>query len=290
VRGRRSLRSCVLARCRPGLGSPTLWPAVRVDPSVKADMGVAMGITGTEVTKEASDMVLADDNFVTIVAAIEEGRAIYANVKKYLAYLLSCNVGEILIMFVASLMGLPLPLTAIQILWVNLVTDGLPAIALGVDPPEPDIMLQPPRDPKESVFTAPVKLLIAVISILMTIGIVPVFAAFLPREGLVKAQTMAFTMMTMFEMFNAFNCRSERYSIFQVGPFANVWLILAVLSSILLQAAVIYIPFLQSIFSTVALGLNDWLLVIAISSSALIVVELGKQLVPLLPSMHKVSQ
>jgi len=245
----------------------------------RADMGVAMGITGTEVTKEASDMVLADDNFATIVAAIEEGRAIYDNVKKYLAFLLSCNVGEILIMFVASLMGLPLPLTAIQILWVNLVTDGLPAIALGVDPAEPDIMLRPPRDPKESIFTLPVKLLIAVISILMTVGIIPVFASVLPGAGLVKAQTMAFTMMTMFEMFNAFNCRSERHSIFRVGPFANRWLVLAVLSSLLLQAAVIYIPFLQSIFGTAALGLTDWLLIIAISSSALIVVEAGKWLV-----------
>jgi Ca2+-transporting ATPase len=246
----------------------------------RADMGVAMGITGTEVTREASDMVLADDNFATIVAAIEEGRAIYANVKKYLAYLLSCNVGEILIMFVASLMGLPLPLTAIQILWVNLVTDGLPAIALGVDPPEPDIMLRPPRDPKESVFTTPVKLLIAVISILMAVGIVPVFAAVLQKGGLVKAQTMAFTMMTMFEMFNAFNCRSERHSIFQVGPLGNIWLILAVFSSILLQAAVLYIPFLQTIFGTTGLSLSEWLLITAISSSALIVVEIGKQLVP----------
>ncbi|MFQ6057320.1 MAG: calcium-transporting P-type ATPase, PMR1-type [Anaerolineae bacterium] len=244
----------------------------------RADMGVAMGITGTEVTKEASDMVLADDNFATIVAAIEEGRAIYDNVKKYLSYLLSCNVGEILIMFVASLMGLPLPLTAIQILWVNLVTDGLPAIALGVDPPEPDIMFRPPRDPKESVFTTPVKLLIIVVSILMTAGVVPVFASVLPREGLVKAQTMAFTMMTMFEMFNAFNCRSERYSIFEVGPFANPWLVLAVLSSILLQAAVIYLPFLQPIFGTATLGLADWLVVTAIASSALIVVEIGKRL------------
>ena len=245
----------------------------------RADMGVAMGITGTEVTKEASDMVLADDNFATIVAAIEEGRSIYDNIKKYLSYLLSCNVGEILIMFVASLMGLPLPLVTLQILWVNLTTDGLPAIALGVDPPEPDIMLRPPRDPEESVFTLPVKLLIAVVSVLMTMGTVPVFASFVSREGLVKAQTMAFTMVTMFEMFNAFNCRSERHSIFEVGPFANRWLVLAVLSSILLQAAVIYIPFLQSIFGTAALSLADWLLITAISSSAFIVVEVGKWLV-----------
>jgi Ca2+-transporting ATPase len=189
-------------------------------------------------------------------------------------------VGEILIMFVASLMGLPLPLTAIQILWVNLVTDGLPAIALGVDPPEPDIMRHPPRDPKESVFTTPVKLLIAVVSILMAAGIVPVFASVLPKGGLVKAQTMAFTMMTMFEMFNAFNCRSERHSIFQVGPLGNIWLILAVFSSILLQAAVLYIPFLQTIFGTTGLSLSEWLLITAISSSALIVVEIGKQLAP----------
>jgi len=246
----------------------------------RADMGVAMGITGTEVTKEASDMVLADDNFATIVAAIEEGRAIYDNVKKYLAYLLSCNVGEILIMFAASLMGLPLPLTAIQILWVNLVTDGLPAIALGVDPAEPDIMLRPPRDPRESVFTAPVKLLIGTVAVLMAAGIIPVFSSVLPREGLAKAQTMAFTMMTMFEMFNAFNCRSERHSIFKVGPFANIWLVLAVLSSILLQAAVVYLPLLQPIFGTAALGLGDWLLIVAITSSAIIVVETGKWLLP----------
>ena len=245
----------------------------------RADMGVAMGITGTEVTKEASDMVLADDNFATIVAAIEEGRSIYDNIKKYLSYLLSCNVGEILIMFVAGLMGLPLPLVTLQILWVNLTTDGLPAIALGVDPPEPDIMLRPPRDPKESVFTLPVKLLIGTVALLMTAGIIPVFASVLPGEGLVKAQTMAFTMVTMFEMFNAFNCRSERHSIFEVGPFANRWLVLAVLSSILLQAAVIYIPFLQSIFGTAALSLADWLLITAISSSAFIVVEVGKWLV-----------
>ncbi len=242
----------------------------------RADMGVAMGITGTEVTKEASDMVLADDNFATIVAAIQEGRAIYDNVKKYLSYLLSCNVGEILIMFVASLMGLPLPLTAIQILWVNLVTDGLPAIALGVDPAEPDIMVRPPRHPEESVFTLPVKVLIGVVSVLMTMGIIPVFSAVLPREGLAKAQTMAFTMMTMFEMFNAFNCRSQRYSIFKVGVFGNPWLILAVISSILLQAAVVYLPFLQSIFGTAALEAGDWLLITAVSSSALIVVEVGK--------------
>jgi Ca2+-transporting ATPase len=246
----------------------------------KADMGVAMGLTGTEVTKEASDMVLADDNFATIVAAIEEGRAIYDNVKKYLAYLLRCNMGEILVMFVAGLIGLPLPLTAIQILWINLVTDGLPAIALGVDPAEPDLMLRPPRDPRESVFTAPMKLFIGGLAVLMTAEIVPLFHWTLAREGLTMARTMAFTTMTMFEMFNAFNCRSERHSIFKVGPFANRWLVLAVLSSILLQAAVIYMPFLQSVFGTAALGLADWLLVIAISSSALIVVELGKWLAP----------
>lgn len=242
----------------------------------QADMGVAMGITGTEVTREASDMVLADDNFATIVKAIGEGRAIYGNIKKYLAYLLSCNVGEILIMLVANLMGLPLPMTAIQLLWINLVTDGLPAIALGVDPAEPDIMSRPPRHPKESVFTLPVRFLIFGVAFLMTLGIVPVFATGLSREGLVKAQTMAFTMMTLFEMWNAFNCRSERKSIFEIGFFSNRWLVLAVGSSILLQVAVIYIPFLQGIFGTVGLSLTDWLLITAISSSALVVVEIGK--------------
>ncbi|MBI4322597.1 MAG: calcium-translocating P-type ATPase, SERCA-type [Chloroflexi bacterium] len=248
-------------------------PALR-----SAAIGVAMGITGTDVTKEAADMVLADDNFATIVAAVEEGRAIYDNVKKYLAYLLSSNVGEILIVLVAGLVGLPLPLLTTQILWVNLVTDGLPALALGIDPPDPDIMRRPPRPAGESVFTPGVTMLIGLVALLMAAGTLPVFVWKLQATGdVVEARTMAFTLLVMFEMFNAFNCRSEKHSIFAVGPFRNRWLLLAVVSSILLQMAVLYIPFLQDIFRVTALGPDDWLVLILVSSTALIGGEIGKR-------------
>lgn len=248
-------------------------PALR-----RADIGVAMGIAGTDVAKEAADMVLADDNFATIVAAMEEGRAIYDNVKKYLAYLLSSNVGELLIMFVTGLVGLPLPLLAVQILWVNLVTDGLPAIALGVDPPDPDVMRRPPRPPRESVFTPGVLMLIGVVGALASAGVLLAFVWKLRLgAGLAEAQTMAFTTLVMFEMFNAFNARSEKHSIFKVGPFRNRWLILAVVCSVLLQVAVIYSPLLQPIFGATPLGLVDWVAIVLMGSTAVIGGEIGKR-------------
>jgi len=253
-------------------------------PALKsADIGISMGITGTDVSKEASDMILADDNFASIVAAMQEGRAIYDNIKKYLAYLLSANIGEILIMFSVSLISfiqtsqIPLPLIAVQILWVNLVTDGLPAVALGVDPPDPDLMQRPPRDPNESVFTFRVKRLIAFVAITMTFFTVPIF---LSKLGLGErmARTMVFTLIVMFEMFNAFNCRSERHSLLKVGFTKNRFLLVAVASSILLQLAVIYIPFLQVIFETTPLGLYDWTLVILLSATVILTVEASKRL------------
>jgi len=247
-------------------------------PALKmADIGVAMGITGTDVSKEASDMILTDDNFATIVAAVEEGRGIFDNIKKYLAYLLSCNAGEILLLLVASLMGLPLPLIAIQLLWINLTTDGLPALALSIDPRDPDVLHRPPRDPLESVFTRRVLWLIASVAILITIGIIPVYTwAVNSGATIQKAQTIAFTMLVMFEMFNAFNCRSEKHSITKLGLFTNAWLLLAVASSIVMQLAVIYVPFLQPLFNTAPLTLAEWVIIIAVSASVILVVEAGK--------------
>ncbi len=251
-------------------------------PALKAsDIGVAMGITGTEATKEAADMILLDDNFATLVSAVERGRIIYTNIKKFLAYLLSSNVGELLLLLSAGLLGLPFPLITIQILWINLVTDGLPAIALGVDPPEPDTMKHPPRRPDESVFTPYVKNIILTVSILMTITLIPLFYLYNPTfedTGLLKARTVIFTSIVMFEMFNAFNCRSERHSILYVGPFKNPYLLIAVASSILLQLAVIYLPTLQPYFGTVPLDLTDWLAIIAVSATGLIGVEAVKLL------------
>jgi len=246
-------------------------------PALKnANIGVAMGITGTDVTKEASDMILTDDNFASIVAAVEEGRGIYDNIKKYLAYLLSCNVGEILVMFIAGLLAMPLPLIAIQILWINLVTDGLPAIALSVDPKEPDIMLRKPRVSSESIFTKRVKFMILWIGILITVGVLPVFNYY--RSDLIRAQSVAFVMLTMFEMFNVFNCRSEKYSLFKVKILKNKFLIMAVLVSIIMQLCVIYIPFLQTYFHTVSLSLKDWFLILPITSTAFLSMEIIKKI------------
>jgi len=254
-------------------------------PAVKrADVGIAMGIKGTDVTKEASEMILADDNFATIVAAVEEGRGIYDNIKKYLMFLLSCNVGEILLMFVASLIGLPLPLLAIHILLINLTTDGLPAIALSVDPPDPDIMKRPPRDPKESVFTPRIKGIIGTGGSLMAIIGIPLFAWVYfrmlsissPEFALTYAQTMLFWWMTLFEMFRAFPCRSERKTSFELGFTTNKYLLYGILSSIIITLLIIYVPALQPLFKTTPLYFSDVLLAVALSISSLIVIDLGK--------------
>ena len=246
-------------------------------PALKnADIGVAMGITGTDVAKEASDMILADDNFASIVSAMEEGRGIYDNIKKYIAYMLSCNVGEILIMFIAGLLAWPLPLVAVQLLWVNLTTDGLPALALGVDPPEPDLMNRPPRSPRESVFTRRVKLLILGVSLIMAVTLLPTFNWAYQLKGLVYAQTIVFTTLVIFEMFNAFNCRSERHSLFKIGLFSNRWLVVAVAVSVLMQLVVLYTPAFDILFDTMPLSITDWLIILPLSSAPLVVVELVK--------------
>ena len=191
-------------------------------PAVKeADIGISMGISGTDVTKEASDMILADDNYQTIIAAIREGRAIYDNIRKFIRYLLGCNVGEVLTRVVATLAGLPLPLIPIQILWMNLVTDGLPAIALGVDPSEEDIMERKPRNARESIFARRLHLKIGFSGVLISICTLAVFVLALKHnpEDIVKARTLAFTTLVMAQLIFVFECRSEYHSIFEIGIF-----------------------------------------------------------------------
>ena len=244
-------------------------------PALKnSDIGIAMGITGTDVTKEASDMILADDNFATIVAAIEEGRAIYDNIKKYLMYLLSCNIGEILIMAIATLIGFPLPLLALHILWVNLVTDGLPALALGIEPAEIDIMERLPRSPKESIFYG-IKGIILAIAMLMAFTTLTIYSWFL-KESLIKARTMAFATIVMFELFISFGCRSERHPIIKIGPFKNKFLVISVIASALMLLFVIHIPTIGTLFKTTRLTLNDWIIVLMASPSGLIAIEAWK--------------
>ncbi|MFT4400999.1 calcium-translocating P-type ATPase, SERCA-type [Bacillus sp. SW14] len=237
-------------------------------PAIKqADIGVAMGITGTDVAKEASSLVLADDNFATIKSAIKEGRNIYENIRKFIRYLLASNVGEILVMLFAMLLALPLPLVPIQILWVNLVTDGLPAMALGMDQPEGDVMKRKPRHPKEGVFAR--KLGWKVVSRGFLIGAATILAFIIVYhrnpENLAYAQTIAFATLVLAQLIHVFDCRSET-SVFSRNPFENLYLIGAVLSSMLLMLVVIYYPPLQPIFHTVAITPGDWMLVIGMSA------------------------
>jgi P-type Ca2+ transporter type 2C len=237
-------------------------------PAIKAaDIGVAMGITGTDVAKEASSLVLLDDNFATIKAAIKEGRNIYENIRKFIRYLLASNVGEILVMLFAMILGLPLPLVPIQILWVNLVTDGLPAMALGLDQPEENVMKRPPRQPKEGVFARGLGW--KVISRGFLIGLVTLIAFMIVYgrnpEELAYAQTIAFTTLVMAQLIHVFDCRSEK-SVFARNPFGNKYLVWAVISSLVLVLAVIYSPALQPIFHTVSIMPADWLLILGLSS------------------------
>ena len=248
-------------------------------PAVKeADIGVAMGITGTDVTKEVSDMVVTDDNFASIVSAIEEGRGIYDNIKKFVHYLLSCNAGEILTMFTASLVGLPVPLLPIQILWVNLVTDGLPALALGMDPVDPGIMEKPPRDPAEPVVTRPRAFLMLAQGAFIAMCSLLAFSAilFIEKEGVVRARTGAFIVLSCAQLFHSFNCRSMTRSLFKLGIFTNIKLVYAAAASFFLQVIVINVPFLRMIFKVEQLSVLDWALVLVISSFPLWAMEVVK--------------
>ena len=227
----------------------------------RANIGIAMGITGTDVAKQTADMVLTDDNFASIVAAIEQGRIIYSNIRKFVYFLLACNVGEILIIFGAMLMGLPIPLRPVQLLWLNLVSDGAPALALGLEKGDTDIMKHPPRSPTEPVINRDMAIGIGIVGVVDALAILAVFYLALQRypDQLVAAQTIAFVTLCSSELIRAFTARSEYHSIFAIGVFSNRWMVWAVGVSFLLVLMVVYVPFLRPFFDTVPLTVDDWL-------------------------------
>ncbi|HEY8464167.1 MAG TPA: cation-translocating P-type ATPase [Bacillota bacterium] len=233
-------------------------------PAVKeADIGVAMGLGGTDVTKEASAMVIADDNYATIVAAVEEGRVIYDNIRKFIRYLLSCNIGEIITMFGGLILGVPVPLLPIQVLWVNLVTDGLPAIALGMDPAGPGIMNRPPRPAQEGIFAHGLGVKIVLQGVTIGTATLGVFLAELSGGDLVNARTAAFTTLVFAQLGFAFRCRSESFSRKWGKPEPNPYLTGAVLISGFMQFITVNLPWFQKIFYTKTLKVNDWSLILA---------------------------
>ncbi len=242
----------------------------------RADIGVAMGITGADVTKEAAAMTLTDDNFASIVAAVEEGRGVFSNIKKYLMYLLSSNIGEIGLMAGASFLGLPLPLSAVQILYVNLATDGLPALALAVDPPEADLMKRKPRNPRIGIFTRPVVALMVLGGVWSTIVNLALFIwALNSGRSLEEAMTMTFVSLVLIQFFKAYNFRSDRNSVWN-KPFANKWLNLAIIWELVLLSLIVYLPFLHDAFGTYALPLTDWLIIAGLAATVAPVLELAK--------------
>lgn len=240
----------------------------------KADVGIAMGIIGTDVSKEVAKTILVDDNFNTIVNAVAEGRNIYDKIIKSTKYLLACNTGEIASVFFAMILRFPLPLIPLQILLMNLLTDGLPALGLGAENAEEDVMNRPPRNPKENPINKEMFILILLFGVAMGLGTLFVFNMYID-SGLKYAQTMAFTTLVMFEMFAVMSARSFA-SFKKMNPFSNSWLILGILSSIIIQVAVIYIVPLQIVFGTVPITFMDWLVIVAVSSFGFIVMELSK--------------
>ncbi len=241
----------------------------------KAEIGVAMGVTGTDVAKEAADAVLLDDNFATIVAAVEEGRTIYDNIRKFVRYLLATNLGEIFTMLAGLLAGLPVPLLPLQILWINLITDGLPALALGVEPAEPDIMKRPPHPASESLFARGLWQHVVWVGLLMG-GLVYSVQWKAVSDGVEAWQTMVFTTLALAQMAHVLAIRSERRSLFQQGLFSNPWMVAAVSSTIVLQLAVVYIPFLQGIFDTQALSIRELAATAGVASLIFVAVEVEK--------------
>jgi len=230
----------------------------------RADIGVAMGVTGTDVSKETADMVLTDDNYASIVSAVEEGRIIYSNIRKFVFYLLSCNAAEILVIFLAMMVGWPLPLTAIQLLVLNLITDGAPALALGLEKGEPDIMEQPPRPVDEPVINQEMGWGIIIQGIAITTITLIAFRVGLGwfPNNLSAAQTMAFATLSISELLRAYTSRSERHSIWSIGPLSNRYMQWAVLASLVILLAIIYLPFLDPIFDTAFLGWMEWAVMI----------------------------
>jgi len=248
-------------------------------PAIKrANIGVAMGITGTDVAKETADMVLTDDNYVSIVDAVEQGRVIYSNIRKFVYYLLSCNIAEILIIFLGTLITKNSPLTAIQLLWLNLVTDGAPALALGTEKGDPDIMSQPPRPPKEPIINRFMQ--VGILTQTIAITSVSLAAYFIGLKWfpahIEAAETMAFVTLSASELFRAFTSRSERYPLLKIGVFNNRNMNLAFISSMALLLGVVYIPGLNTVFNTIPLGLQQWEIILPLLLVPSIVAELVK--------------
>ncbi|MEM3404323.1 MAG: cation-translocating P-type ATPase [Nitrososphaeria archaeon] len=245
-----------------------------------ADIGIAMGITGTEVTKETSDMILADDNFSTIVNAVSEGRRIFDNIKKYLTFLLQCNISEIAIMLIATLVGLPLPLTAIQLLWVNLTTDGLPALALGIDPPDKDIMKRKPRALKSSLMEKREFLIyFIIIPVVLTAILLSNFVWTLDHEGLLAARTEILTTIIVCELAIALSCHSLRKPIVKAAPFSNKYLWYSVIGSFLMQLLVLHVPIAHGAFDVTYPTLQDWTLAVMSAIMVFTVVEIAKHFI-----------
>ena len=257
-------------------------------PALKAaNIGIAMGITGTDVAKEASDMVLADDNFASVVAAVDEGRVIFNRLRNVIFFLLSTNLGELLALILSILFIGKAPLLAVQILWVNVVTDTAVAIPLGLEPKFGDELKQPPRHPKVGLIFPGLLLRVGFMAILMSVGIFLIFNWAQARMSLEEARTLAFCSMVAFEWFRAFNARSDEHTLFRLGIFRNRWLVVSILIAIILQLAVIYVPFLQVAFHTVPLGIDKWGIAILAGGSLFAIEEIRKVLFPRLFTLGK---
>lgn len=244
----------------------------------RADIGIAMGITGTDVTKESADMIITDDNFASIVSAVEEGRVIYSNIRKFVFFLMSCNVGEVLIVFLAMLFGWPIPLLPIHLLWVNLLTDAFPALALGTENKEPGVMKEKPRDPNASIIDRSMVINIAVQSSVMTAAILGAFYIGWSTEGIEYGRTYALLTMCLSELIRAYTCRSEKSTVFELGVFTNKSLNLATVGCLALLMIVAFVPGLRNVFSLTQLNLNDWKWVFGLGVCPFIFGELTKVL------------
>ena len=243
---------------------------------ISAHIGVAMGKTGTDIAREVADMVITDDNYATIVDAVKEGRTIFANLVKFIRYLISCNLSEVILISAGVILGTPIPLIPIQILWINLITDGLPALALGMDPPEFDVMKRPPRDLSEGILHKKRWIYMMIEGSIMGISTFLLFVIALNYFSYPIAQTMAFAALSFSQLVHAFNNRSTKKSLFQIGIFSNAYLVLAIVFSVLLQILTIQTSFGNIIFKTQPLNLTHWIILSMVACIPLLVVEIKK--------------
>jgi Ca2+-transporting ATPase len=246
----------------------------------RADIGVAMGRIGTDVSREAADMVLSDDNFATIVEAVRQGRVVFDNLRKFILFLLSCNISEVAIVFTTAMLSPQPALLPLQLLWINLVTDGLPALALGVDPGSPNVMERTPRGSGESILTPRVQGRVVIQGLLITLGALAMYlgvsSGLIASDGAQHAQTMLFTTVVLSQLLHAFNFRSQTRTVFRLDSLRNTWLNAAFVGSMALHALVLYVPALQKLFHTQPLGLHDWIAVIAASCIPLVLIDVMK--------------